>query len=126
MTGNGEIDPDTLEQLERLARSHPRSGREAQAKASALRTLERLAWDGRRSELPPCPPGLYPPKDVGDMAWLLAVPPHRSCFSSKAAAGHSSSSQVRGYGSGVWESFEFGASLLPAAWGAGDVLQVAA
>src|SRR5215208_3840523 len=54
MTANGKIDPITLEQLEQLARSHPRSGREAQAKASALRTLERLARDGRRSELPPC------------------------------------------------------------------------
>ena len=48
-------------QLERLASSHPRSGREAQAKASALRTLERLARDGPRRGLPPCPPGWYPP-----------------------------------------------------------------
>jgi hypothetical protein len=64
MTANGKIDPITLEQLEPLARSHPRSGREAQAKASALRTLERLARDGRRSELPPRPPDWYPPNQA--------------------------------------------------------------
>ena len=55
-----EIDPAALEELERLARSRPRSGREAQAKASALRTLERLNRRGRVT-LPPCPPGWYPP-----------------------------------------------------------------
>jgi hypothetical protein len=60
MTANGEIDPVTLEQLERLARSHPRSGREAQAKASAIRTLERLARGGRRMAPPPCPPDWHP------------------------------------------------------------------
>jgi hypothetical protein len=64
MTADGEIDPATLEQLQRLARSHPRSGREAQAKASALRTLERLARDGRRPGLPPCPPNWYPPEQA--------------------------------------------------------------
>ena len=36
MTASGELDPVTLEQLERLARSNPRAGREAQAKASEL------------------------------------------------------------------------------------------
>ena len=61
MTANGEIDPVTLEQLERLAGSRPRSGREAQAQASAIRTLERLARDGRRPGLPPCRPDWYPP-----------------------------------------------------------------
>jgi hypothetical protein len=60
LTAKGEIDPVTLEQLERLARSHPRSGREAQAKASALRALERLGRHGRRPELPPCPPDWHP------------------------------------------------------------------
>jgi hypothetical protein len=60
MTANGEIDPVTLAELQRLARSHPRSGREAQAKASALRTLERLNRRGRGA-LPPCPPDWYPP-----------------------------------------------------------------
>jgi hypothetical protein len=64
MTGSGEIDPVTLEQLERLARSNPRSGREAQAKASAIRTLERLARDGRRPGVPPCPEGWYPPNQA--------------------------------------------------------------
>ena len=60
MTGSGEIDPVTLAQLQRLARSHPKSGREAQAKASAIRTLERLARDGRRPGLPACPPDWHP------------------------------------------------------------------
>ena len=43
-SGNGgsDLDPETLAELRRLARSRPRSGREAVAKASALRTLERL------------------------------------------------------------------------------------
>ncbi len=40
MTANGEIDPVTFDELERLARSHPKSGRET---------------------FPPCPPGWYPP-----------------------------------------------------------------
>lgn len=64
MTDNREIDAATLGELQRLARSRPRSGRQAQAKASALRTLERLARDGRRSELPPCPPDWYPPNQA--------------------------------------------------------------
>jgi hypothetical protein len=60
MTGSGEIDPVTLEQLERLARSRPKSGREAQAKASALRTLERLNRRGR-ADVPALSAGWYPP-----------------------------------------------------------------
>ena len=64
MTADGEIDPVTFEQLQRLARSRPRSGRESAAKASAIRTLERLARDGRRAGLPPCPPGWYPPEQA--------------------------------------------------------------
>ena len=58
--GNGVIDAATLEELQRLARSRPRSGRQAAAKASALRTLERLNRRGRAT-LPPCPPDWYPP-----------------------------------------------------------------
>jgi hypothetical protein len=64
MTADGKIDPSTLEQLQRLARSRPRTGREAQAKASAIRTLERLARDGRRPELAACPPDWYPPNQA--------------------------------------------------------------
>jgi hypothetical protein len=60
-SGNDFIDAATLGELQRLARSHPRSGRESVAKASAIRTLERLARDGRRPVLPPCPPDWYPP-----------------------------------------------------------------
>ena len=63
MTANGKIDPTTLEQLEQLARSHPRSGRQAQAKASALRTLKRLNRRGRVA-LPPCPPDWCPPNQA--------------------------------------------------------------
>jgi hypothetical protein len=58
-SGNGFIDAATLRELERLARSRPRSGRQAQAKASALRTLERLNRRGRAA-LPPCPVGWHP------------------------------------------------------------------
>jgi hypothetical protein len=58
--GNGFIDAATLDELQRLAGSQPRSGRQAQAKASALRTLERLNRRGRVG-LPPCPPDWYPP-----------------------------------------------------------------
>jgi hypothetical protein len=57
---NGFIDAATLGELERLARSRPRSGRQAQAKASALRMLERLARDGRRRRVPQCPPDWHP------------------------------------------------------------------
>jgi hypothetical protein len=52
------FDSATLKELRRLARSRPRSGREAAAKASALRTLERLRR-GKR-QVPPMPEGWYP------------------------------------------------------------------
>ena len=52
-----DLDPEALAELRRLARSRPRSGREAVAKASALRTLERLTR-GRR-QVPPMPEGWY-------------------------------------------------------------------
>jgi hypothetical protein len=57
---SGVMESGTLEELQRLAWSRPRSGREAQAKASALRQLERLNRRGRVL-LPPCPPDWYPP-----------------------------------------------------------------
>jgi hypothetical protein len=58
--GNGGRgpDPETVAELRRLARSRPRSGREAAAKASALRTLERLRREKHR--VPPLPEGWYP------------------------------------------------------------------
>ena len=62
-TGNGFFDGATLAELQRLARSRPRSGRQAAAKASALRTLERLNRRGRVA-LPPCPPDWYPPNQA--------------------------------------------------------------
>ena len=63
MTGNGEIDPVTLAELQRVARSRPRSGRPARAKASALRTLERLNRRGRVA-LPPCQRDWHPPNQA--------------------------------------------------------------
>jgi hypothetical protein len=58
--GNGGRDPDpeTVAELRRLARSRPRSGREAAAKARALRTLERLRRE--KDRVPPMPEGWYP------------------------------------------------------------------
>ena len=48
MTANGEIDPVTFERAGAACSFAPRSGREAQAKASAIRTLERLNREGGR------------------------------------------------------------------------------
>jgi hypothetical protein len=57
---NPMIDAATLAELERLARSRPRSGRQAAAKASAIRTLERLGRGNKRVPLLPCPPDWHP------------------------------------------------------------------
>ena len=54
------LDAETLAELRRLARSRPRSGRQSAAKASAIRTLERLARERRRQPMPPMPEGWYP------------------------------------------------------------------
>jgi hypothetical protein len=56
----GAIDAETLAELQRLAHSRPRSGRASVAKASAIRTLERLARGGTRVASLPCPPGWHP------------------------------------------------------------------
>jgi hypothetical protein len=56
------MDPATLEELRRLARARPRSGRPSVAKASAIRTLDRLAREPRRQPMPPMPEGWYPYK----------------------------------------------------------------
>jgi hypothetical protein len=68
------LDPARLEELRRLARSRPRSGRESAAKASAIRTLERLARERRRQPMPPMPDGWYP-HEPGDpfyeLDWLF-------------------------------------------------------
>jgi hypothetical protein len=55
---NRDLDLETLAELRRLARSRPRSGREAAAKASAIRTLERLTRGNR--QIPPCPSDWHP------------------------------------------------------------------
>ncbi len=64
MSPDDDLDAD----LRELARSKPRSGRAAQAKASALRTIERL---GRpQQEVPPMPEGWYP-HEPGDAFYQL-------------------------------------------------------
>jgi hypothetical protein len=50
--------------------SRPRSGRAAVAKASAIRTLERLGRERRRQEVPPVPEGWYP-HEPGDPFYEL-------------------------------------------------------
>jgi hypothetical protein len=58
--GDRDLEPEEVAELRRLAGSRPRSGRQAAAKASALRTLERLGR-GKR-QVPPMPEGWYPHK----------------------------------------------------------------
>ena len=61
---SGDLDPETVAELRRLAHSRARSGRAALAKASAIRTLERLDRERRDRErwrqTPPMPEGWYP------------------------------------------------------------------
>jgi hypothetical protein len=68
VSDNGNPDPEAVEELRRLARSRPRSGREASAKASALRTLERLRRE--KHPVPPMPEGWYP-HAPGDLFYEL-------------------------------------------------------
>jgi hypothetical protein len=63
-------DPETVAELRRLARSTPTSGRAALAKASALRTLERLSRERRKQVVPPMPAGWYP-HEPGDPFYEL-------------------------------------------------------
>jgi hypothetical protein len=68
--GNRELGLEEVAELQRLARSRPRSGREAVAKASAIRTLERLSRERRRQEVQPKPEGFYP-HEPGDPFYEL-------------------------------------------------------
>jgi hypothetical protein len=68
--GPGHLDPATFAELQRLARSRPRSGRQSAAKASAIRVLERLERGRRRSDVPPMPEGWYP-HEPGDPFYEL-------------------------------------------------------
>ena len=68
--GGSALDPETVAELHRLARSRPRSGRQSVAKASAIRTLERLARERRRQPMPPMPDGWYP-HEPGDPFYEL-------------------------------------------------------
>ena len=52
--GNGDLDPEAVAELRRLARSRPRSGRQA----SALRTLGEV--EPGEASGPPMPEGWYP------------------------------------------------------------------
>jgi hypothetical protein len=57
-TGGRGVDPRTVEELRRLARSNPTSGQGQAAKLGAIRALERL---GRpRSGVPEMPEGWHP------------------------------------------------------------------
>ena len=64
------LDAATLAELRRLAQSRPRSGRQSVAKASAIRTLERLARERRKQPTPPMPEGWYP-HEPGDPFYEL-------------------------------------------------------
>jgi hypothetical protein len=57
-SAGGDFDPETVVELRRRSRSRPRSGREAVAKASALRTLEGL--NRAKRQVPPMPEGWNP------------------------------------------------------------------
>ena len=82
--GNGGRDPDpeTVAELRRLARSGPRSGRQSVAKASAIRTLERLARERRRQPMLPMPDGWYPhdpDHPFYELDWVFLHKPPRFC-----------------------------------------------
>jgi hypothetical protein len=69
-----------------VARSQPRSSREADAKASAIRTLERLSRGKRK--VPPMPEGWYPhgPGDpLYELDWVLAEARPLGCRASRQA-----------------------------------------
>lgn len=76
-TVNGNIGPEALSELRRLARTKPKSGRGQLAKLGALRTLERLAREGHPI-LPPCPPDWHPQPgsewEALDVAYLADHP----------------------------------------------------
>ena len=56
----GWLERRTVNDTDDTAYFRPRSGRQSVAKASAIRTLERLARNGRRQPIPPMPDGWYP------------------------------------------------------------------
>jgi hypothetical protein len=65
------IDPETLDELRRLAGSRPRSGRGMAAKMSAIRMLDRWEREGWRSSITPMPsPDWYPPEWPPEFAAL--------------------------------------------------------
>jgi hypothetical protein len=70
MSSGPVLDAATLAELRRLAQSRPRSGRQSVAKASAIRTLERLARERRTQPMPPMPEGWYP-HEPGDPFYEL-------------------------------------------------------
>lgn len=58
--GNGGVDAETRAELERLARSRPKSGRGQLAKLGALRALERLQRERGPVAAPAVPDGWHP------------------------------------------------------------------
>jgi hypothetical protein len=65
------IDPETLDELRRLARSRPRSGRGMAAKMAAIKMLDRLEREDSRRSSPPMPaPDWYPPEWPPEFAEL--------------------------------------------------------
>ena len=87
------LDAATLAELRRLAQSRPRSGRRAVAKASAIRTLGRLARERRKQPMPPMPEGWYP-HEPGDPFYDLIG---SSCTSTRTSwSGSGSGRGARG------------------------------
>jgi hypothetical protein len=71
MPTSNAIDAETLDELRRLARSRPRSGRGMAAKMAAIRLIDRLQREGSRSAIPPMPsPDWYPPEWPPEFAEL--------------------------------------------------------
>ena len=67
---DGGFDAQSVAELRSLARSRPTSGRAGVAKASAIRTLERLGRERRRRDVPPMPESWYP-HEPGDPFYEL-------------------------------------------------------
>ena len=71
MPTSNAVDPETLDELRRLARSRPRSGRGMAAKMGAIKMLDRMQRQTRRGSVPPMPsPDWYPPEWSPEFAEL--------------------------------------------------------
>jgi hypothetical protein len=93
-TGNGDLAPEIVAELRRLARSRPTSGRARVAKLGAIRTLERLDRDRGSPDLPVVPilgmmMGPTPRESVEELECAWAVHGERlmSSYAQPARAG---------------------------------------